>query len=213
MNNIFLAKVLNSDDRDVVRYIEFKGFECGHYFSGLHTYGACFYGFEAELREMVENDFDSIETILTKEEFLKLFELNDELKDLGYGIEEGSDKYNKGLEIIKEYQDTIEKKLLSKENEELFEKVIADEKEFIKNEYSLIDDEIEDIYSSRDLDFQDRAIISCVFDDFDDMVENEKWNLGYQDIKYFNDEEFGNDLLDSDYYKELDSGKIVYYSC
>ena len=34
-----------------------------------------------------------METILTKDEFIKLFKLNDELKALGYGIEKDSDKY------------------------------------------------------------------------------------------------------------------------
>lgn len=125
-NRLFLAKVKNSDDRDVVKYIEFTSFECNHYFGGLHIEGACFNGYEKEFRDLVENNFKELETILTKDEFIKLFKLNDELKALGYGIEKDSDKYNKGLEIIKEYENTIEKKLQSNENKELFKKVIAD---------------------------------------------------------------------------------------
>ena len=213
MEKIFLAKVKNSDDRDIVKYIEFTGFECNHYFGGLHIEGACFSGFEKEFRNLVENNFEELETILTKDEFIKLFKLNDKLKALGYGIEKDSDKYNKGLEIIKEYQNTIEKKLQSNENKELFEKVIEDEKEYVKNEYNLSDLEVDDIFENYGLEYQDRAIISHIFRDFDDMVYEEKFNFGYDEQPYFDDEAFGDDLLNSESYLELDSGKIVEYAC
>ena len=211
-NRLFLAKVKNSDDRDIVKYIEFTGFECNHYFGGLHIESACFSGFEKEFRNLVENNFEELETILTKDEFIKLFKLNDELKALGYGIEKDSDKYNKGLEIIKEYQDTIEKKLQSNENKELFEKVIEDEKEYVKKEYNLSDLEVDDIFENYGLEYQDRAIISHIFRDFDDMVYEEKFNFGYDEQPYFDDESFGYDLLENENYYKLDSGKIVSYN-
>ena len=211
MDRIFLAKEKNSDDRDVVKYIEFGGFECGHYFGGLHIHGACFCGFEKELRDIVENHFEDLETILTKEEFLKLFELDDELDSLGYGIEKDSDKYNRGIEIITEYQNTIEKKLLSDENTALFEKVITEEKEYLKNQYDLTNEEVDYIFDNYTLEYQDRAIVGYVFDDFDDMVEEEKYSFGYDKIPYFDDEAFGNDLLENDSYLQLKSGKIVSY--
>ena len=208
---LFLAKVKNSDDRDVVKYIEFEGFECGHYFSGLHIVGACFSGFEKEFRDLVNNDYESLETVLTKDEFIKLFKLNDELKALGYGIEKDSVKYNKGLELIEEYKNTIEKKLLSDENKKLFEKVIKDEKEYIKDEYNLTDDEVDEIFDNYNLKYQDRAIIGTIFNDKYEMIEEEKFNFGYDEQPYFDDESFGNDLLESESYLELESGRIVYY--
>ena len=211
-NRLFLAKVKNSDDRDIVKYIEFTGFECNHYFGGLHIEGACFGGFEKEFRNLVENNFEELETILTKDEFIKLFKLNDELKALGYGIEKDSDKYNKGLEIIKEYENTIEKKLKSNENKELFEKVIADEKEYVKNKYNLSDLEVNDVFKNYHLEYQDRAIIGYIFKDFDDMVYEEKFNFGYDKQPYFDDESFGYDLLNSENYYKLDGGKIVSYN-
>ncbi len=211
-NELFLAKIKNSDERDVVKYIEFTGFECDHYFGGLHIKGACFCGFEKELRDLVENNFGELETILTKDDFIKLFELNDELKTLGYGINKDSDKYNKGIEIIKEYENTIEKKLKSNENKNLFEKVIADEKEYVKNEYALSDLEINDIFKNYHLEYQDRAIIGNIFRDFDDMVHEEKFNFGYDEQPYFDNESFGRDLLESGHYYQLDSGKIVSYN-
>lgn len=212
MSNIFLAKIKNSDDRDVVKYLEFNGFECDHYFGGLNLHGACFSGFEKEFREIVENDFDRLETILTKEDYNKLFALNDELKALGFGIEKNSDKYNRGTEIVEEFKSTIGVKLASSENDELFQKVIADEKEYVKKQYNLTDDEVNYIFENYGLEYQDRAIIGCVFNDFYDFVEEEKFQLGYDKVPYFNDEEFGRDMLESEYYLELESGKIVSYN-
>lgn len=211
MERVFLAKELNSDDRDIVKYIEFNGFECGHYFGGLHIVGACFSGFEKEFRDKVENDFENIETILTKEEFKHLFELDDKLNELGFGIEKDSDKYNKGMEIIAEFENTIGKKLSSDENKKLFEKIVADEKEYVKNEYDLTDEEVEEIFDNYGLEYQDRAIVGTIFNDKYDMIEEEKFSFGYDKQPYFDDESFGNDLLESESYLELESGKIVLY--
>ena len=211
MKRVFLAKELNSNDRDIVKYIEFNGFECGHYFGGLHIEGACFCGFEKEFRDLVENNFEELETILTKEEFKHLFELNDKLDELGFGIEKDSDKYNKGMEIIAEFENTIGKKLLSDENKKLFEKVVADEKEYVKNEYDLTDEEVEEIFDNYGLEYQDRAIVGTIFSDKYDMIEEEKFSFGYDKQPYFDDESFGNDLLESESYLELESGRIVYY--
>lgn len=91
------------------------------------------------------------------------------------------------------------------------EKVIADEKEYVKNEYDLTDDEVETIFENYGLEYQDRAIVGYVFRDFDEMVEEEKFSLGYDKVPYFNDEEFGNDLLENGNYLQLNSGKIVSY--
>lgn len=211
MERIFLAKELNSDDRDIVKYIEFNGFECGHYFSGLHIVGACFCGFEKEFREKVETDYENLETILTKEELEQMFVLNDELKALGYGIEKDDERYQKGIEIIEKFENTIGKKLLSDENKKLFEKVVADEKEYVKNEYDLTDEEVEEIFENYNLEYQDRAIVGTIFSDKYDMIEEEKFSFGYDKQPYFDDESFGNDLLESESYLELESGRIVYY--
>lgn len=211
-NRLFLAKVKNCDDRDAVKYIEFAGFECDHYFGGLHIEGACFCGFEKDFRDLVENNFEELETILTKDDFIKLFELNDKIKALGFGISRDSERYKQGLEIIKEYENTIEKKLQSNENKELFQKVIKDEKEYVKNKYNLGDSEVDDIFENYGLEYQDRAIIGNIFRNFDDMVYEEKFNFGYDDQPYFDDESFGRDLLDSENYYKLDSGKIVSYN-
>lgn len=207
----FIAKIKNDDDRDCVKYIEFGGFECEHYFSLFHIGGACFCGFEKEFYDMIINNFDELETILTQDDFIKLFKADEELRDLGYGITRGDDRYNKGMEIIDSIS-YIEDKLKSNENKELFEKVINDEKIYCMKEWDLTSSEIDYVfkeYKGCNEIYQDRGIIGCVFKDRDEMAEEEKFNFGYEKQPYFDNEAFAEDLLENDYYLELESGKIV----
>ena len=207
----FIAKIKNDDDRDCVKYIEFGGFECEHYFSLFHIQGACFCGFEKEFYDMVVNNFDELETILTQDDFIKLFKANEELKGLGCGITRGDDRYNKGMEIINNIL-YIEDKLKSNENKELFEKVVNDEKIYCMEEYDLTSSEINYIfkeYKKYDEIYQDRGIIGCIFKDRDEMAEEEKFSFGYGNQPYFDNEAFAEDLLENGYYLELESGRIV----
>lgn len=185
----FVAKIKNDDDRDCVIYIEFGGFECEHYFSLFHIEGACFCGFEKEFYDMIVNNFDKLETILTKDDFMKLFKANEELRDLGYSITRGDDRYNKGMEIINGVS-YIEDKLKSNENKELFEKVINDEKIYCMKEYGLTSSEIDYIFEEYNGIYQDRGIIGCVFKDRDELAEEEKFSFGYENQKYFDNEAF-----------------------
>ena len=43
-------------------------------------------------------------------------------------------------------------------------------------------------------------------------INEEKFNFGYDEQPYFDDESFGYDLLESENYYKLDSGKIVSYN-
>ena len=218
-NYIFLAKIEDINKRDCVYYLDDTSFEFeyGHYFRGLMVCGASFCGFLEELKEEVNNNFDKVKTILTKEEFSELFKLHDEVKALGYGIEKDNDKYNKGLELCNKANELFEK-LYTKENLDLFNEVIIEEKEWVKNEYSLSSEDVDVLFDnyghgySCDLGYRDRGIISTIFDDFDNMVYEEKFNFGYNDIPYFDDKAFGEDLLENSSYYKLPSGKIVYYS-
>lgn len=207
----FIAKIKNSNDRDSVFYIEFGGFECEHYFNLFHLVGACFSGFEEELYDMVLNDFDNLETILTKEEFIRLYHAKEEISKLGYGIVRDSEKYNAGIKIFDSIKD-IQEKLKGKENNDLFNKVIEEEKAICMEEYDLTKEEVDYVFQCYREVYQDRSIIGAVYEDKQDLAENEKFSLGYDKIPYFDDEAFVNDLLESYYYLELDSGRIVYLS-
>ena len=217
MENLFLAKIKNSDDRDCVFYVELSGFECGHYFGGLHLGGACFSGYQEEFRKIVDNDFDTLETIYTKEEIQELFRLNDELKSLGYGIEKDSDKYNKGIELLNKI-DCMLDKLRSGDNEELFQNVIEEEKEYCMQEYNLSKEQIDDIFNEYNSVYQDRAIICAVFEDKEDLFRDCAFNglidnvsdelIDYIDVESYVDDK----ILIYDCYYELDDGRIVYYA-
>lgn len=207
---IFLGRI-KDDDRDCCKYITVDGFECGHYFGGLHVQGACFSGFETEFRELITNDFGKFETILTQEECLKLFEINDRLKALGFGIKQDSEKYFKGLDILKEF-DTIINKLSSEENDVFFKKIQESEKEYCMQEFDLTMEEIDKVFNEYQLEYRDRAIIGGVFKDRYDLGEEEKWNFGYDNLPYFDTNAFVEDLLNNESYLELDSGKIVAYN-
>lgn len=207
MKTIFLGRK-KEDDRDCCVYIEVAGFECNHYFGGLRIRGACYSGFEKEIREFITEHFEEFETILTQAEALKLFEINDKIEALGYGIEKDSEKYKQGLALLDEFK-PITDKLLSNEGKKFFKEVQESEKEYCMQEYDLTRDEIDEVFDYYNLPYQDRGIISYVFKDKDEFGEEEKLSFGYEDIPYFNTEAFANDLLEEEYYLELDSGKIV----
>ena len=205
----FIGKEKDNDERDVVYYIKFGGFECNHYFSGFHLNGACFSGFKKEFKQLF--DEGKIESILTIQDIEKLYDINNKLADLGFGIEKDSDRYKQGIDLLKEF-DSIKEKLESKENEQLFNKVIEEEKNWCMSKYNLSRSDIDYIFREYNGIYQDRGLILGVYNDFDDMVEQEKWSFGYENIPYFDDEAFGEDLLESGNYLELESGKIVYLS-
>lgn len=155
--NKFLLKI-NENDRDCVKYIdteEIGAFECGHYFVGLRINGACFSGY---LEEIKEQNFKNITTILTEEELKRLFEFDEKIRELGYGIVQGDKRYQKGLEYKAEIQDIIDK-LNGKDNEKLFEKVQEEEKEVLKKEYDLTDEDIDYIFDNYGLEYRDKCII------------------------------------------------------
>lgn len=146
----------------------------------------------------------------------ELFRLNDELKSLGYGIEKDSDKYNKGIELLNKINCMLDK-LKSGDNEELFQNIIEEEKEYCMQEYNLSREQIDDIFDNYNSVYQDRAIICAVFEDkeelFRDCAFNGLIDISEDLIDYIDVESYVNDnILCDDYYYELDDGRIVYYA-
>ena len=206
---LFLYREKAADDRDCCAYIEDKNprFECGHYFGGVGLHGACYCGHDFP-------DYDEIETVLTKTEYEELIAYNKAINDLGYGIKKGDERYNKGIELSKSVQHIFDK-LKSSEAKEFQQTIIESEIEYLKDEYSLSDEDIEKIFDEYYLDYRDRGIVGCVFNDSSDLGYEEAWQLGY--IKngdtiaerYFDYEKFGEDLLEDENYLELDDGRVV----
>ena len=206
---IFLYKD-NTEDRDCCAYIEARAerFECGHYFGSVILHGACYSGHDFA-------DYDDIKTVLTEEEYNQLIKFNKDINDLGYGITKGDERYNKGIELCKAIQ-PIYDKLLSEENEEFFEQIQEEEKEYLMDEYNLDEDDIETIFDNYGLDYRDRAVVGHVYDDTYDLGYETAWSYGYVGNgdsimdRYFDFEKFGEDLVNKDeYYCQLADGRCV----
>jgi hypothetical protein len=184
---LFLFKENNTQDRDCVKYIRVRDLEENHLCidGKFNVHGA---SFSMSLKD--EYDFNDIETILTKEEFLALC---------------NPKKHFDFTEIIG--------KLKSDENNRLFEHIIVDEKEFIEHQYNIDNEDVEYIFNNYGLNYQDRGVIGHIFDDIEEASQEEAEQLGFvneSNRKYFDYEKFGEDLLQGEQYLELPSGKIVY---
>lgn len=210
MSYLFLYREKSADDRDCCAYIETKNprWECDHYFGGVNLHGACYCGKKFP-------EYEDIETVLTEREYNELIEFDKAINELGYGIEKGDERYNKGIKLSKGIQHIFDK-LNSNEAKEFQEHIIESEIEYLKDEYSLSDDDIEKIFNEYYLDYRDRGIVSCVFDDSSDLGYEEAWELGYIkngdsiSERYFNYEKFGEDLVNEcERYVELDDGRVV----
>lgn len=185
----FLFKENGTNDRDCVRYVELKDLKENHICCDgkFNVHGACF---STSLKD--DNiSYEDITTILTEEEFKAL--CNPEGKDLTSIIE----------------------KLESEENVELFEQIIEEEKEYLMDEYGFDEEDIKHIFDEYYLDYRDRGIVGCVFDDAYDLGYEEAYSCGYIDRnsiveRYFDFEKFGEDLLEEEQYTQLNDGKCVY---
>lgn len=205
---LFLYKE-NTEDRDCCAYIKSKPlrWECGHYFGSVTLHGACYCGHNFA-------NYEDIRTILTKEEYNQLVKFNADINALGFGITEGSEKYNKGVELCKTIQ-PIYDKLLSEENQEFFVAIQVEEIEYLMNEFNLDEDDVQRIFDEYGLDYKDRGVVSCVFNDTYDLGYEEAWSCGYirnnDSImeRYFDFERFGEDLLEDERYMQLNDGRIA----
>lgn len=204
---IFLYRTKAADDRDCCAYIKPIRFECGHYFSCVGVYGACYSKSDFE-------PYENIDTFLTEEEYNKLLSIKKSIEELGYGITKGDERYEKGIEICKEYQ-TIIDKLESKEGQDFYSEIVADEMNYMMSVYNLDEDDINDIYNNYTLDYMDRAMIGCVYDDVEELAYEEiDCYINTKELNfimnYFDYESFGRDLVNNDErYYELSDGRII----
>lgn len=204
---IFLYKE-NTEDRDCCAYIEAKPmrWECDHYFGSIILHGACYSDHNFA-------PYENIKTILTEDEYNQLVKFNEEINALGFGIVKGDERYNKGVELCNSIQ-SIYDKLLSTENEKLFNEIVEEEKEYLIDEYRFNEEDIEQIFNEYYLDYRDRGIVGCVFDSVYDLGYSEAYSLGYVDSnsvveRYFDFEKFGEDLLEEEQYVQLNDGRCV----
>lgn len=188
MSRIFLYKE-NTDDRDCVAYIDIEDLQNNYLCVDNHfnIEGACY-------SKSLRNDFEyeDIVTVLTEEEIKTL------INPIGKNLT------------------TIIEKLQSKENQDLFNQIIEEEKEYLMDEYNLSEYDMKKIFEKYYLEYRDRGIISCIFANAYDCGYEEAWSCGYIENgntvqeRYFDFERLGQDLADQDEkYLELDDGRIV----
>ena len=182
----------NSEDRDCCAYIRIEDLKTAHRAidGNFIIHGACY------SKSLKDVNFEDVKTILSEPEFNTLCNYNGE--DL--------------TEIIN--------KLLSEENNTLFEEVQEEEAEFLRDEYALYEEELEAIFDKYYLDYRDRAVVGCVFKDAYDLGYEEAYSLGIIDNhmeksgfdygRYFDFEKFGEDLTEEESYCELPDGRIAY---
>lgn len=212
MSEIFLYRIKETDDRDACAYIEPPEFECGHYFRGIILHGSCYCNSDWK-------EYSEIETVLTEAEYSALRDFDEQIGKFGYGIKQGSEKYEQGMKLCANIQPIFDK-LNGEEAREFYEQIIAEEKQIVMDEYGLSEEQVETAFREYPLadSYQDRSIVGSIFDDVSDLGYEEAFSLGYikkDDFvseKYFDYEKFGQDLVDEEeMFLELDDGRCVCY--
>lgn len=208
-DRVFLYKE-NSEDKDCCAYISTtpSKFECGHYFSSVTLEGACYSGHNFA-------DYSNIKTVLTETEYNKLVQFAKDIEGLGFGIKEDDDRYKKGVELCKAIQPVYDR-LLSEDNGQLFEEVQEEEKEYLMDKYSLDEEDVQTIFDEYYLEYRDRAVVDYVYRDTEELGEEEAKSLGIVDWKmnditsrYFDFEQFGEDIANDENHLQLSDGRVV----
>lgn len=187
----FAYKIKNSNDRDCVAYIDTTQYKNQITNYPVRVEGSC-YSCSIDTHTKFIS-YSEIETILTENEYNKL--LNPNGTDLTY----------------------IMNKLESEENQDFFENVIQEEIEYLKDEFCLSDENIEEIFTYYFLDYKDRSIISAIYDSVEDLaveIVEEFYNIPDILKNYIDYDSFGdNELLENEEYIKLSDDRIVRLSC
>lgn len=191
----FLLKT-NEDDRDCVKYIYFE--ENGDFYFPA----ACFGGIPKEEMETILQNYDEITTALTRDELVKLFEIDNKWH---------KDRAKEDKEFIQYIKDVLD----SAKAQEIWEQVQAEERDYLADEYGFNRNDIMDIFYNYSLPYRDRAVICRVWDDTYSIGEDyvdECCNIDNWLEKYIDFERLGDDLAHDGNYFELDDGRIVEFN-
>lgn len=138
--------------------------------------------------------YEDVETILTKEEF---------------------DTLANRIPITKEMVQTIIDKLYSDENEDFLNTIVDRELEYLKEEYNLSDNDIDNIKNDLEAKkyFLDRNCICHVYNSYEELgqyIIDEFYDIPQNLQSYFKVEDFGYDVVDEDArYMVMDDYRIV----
>lgn len=198
MKTVFIYKDnTSSDDCSSMRYIKIpeNNKELFEYENSFMSIDICGIDAWIDFRNIKKED---ITTILSQNDIDSICKYNKEIK---------AAKYRDGTMIVKTYLKPIFKKLMSKENKELYLALIKQEKEFLVKKYNLSMKDINYIIKQYPFgDYIDRAMIIKVYDDKEKFAEDEGWDCGYitnKNYTYINLEKLGDYLLKGVRYYEL----------
>ena len=153
-----------------------SGFGCGTHSSWTRIY----------------NEFDNVETILTKEQF---------------------DMLANRIPITKDGIKAIIEILNSDENEQLLNKIVDQELLVLQDIYSLEDEDIKELKMDYDIYYLDRNCVAQVFKDYEELgrfIIEESYNLPRELYPYFNYENYGYDVVNEEsQYINLVDGRII----
>ena len=141
-----------------------SGFGCGTHSSWIRIF----------------NEFDKVETILTKEQF---------------------DMLANRIPITKEGIKAIIEILNSDENDNLLNKIVEQELLALKEKYSLEDEDINELKMDYDICYLDRNCIAQVFKDYEELgryIIEETYNMPKELLPYFDYEDYGYDVVNDD---------------
>lgn len=138
--------------------------------------------------------YEDVETILTKEEF---------------------DTLANRIPITKEMVQTIIDKLYSNENEDFLNTIVDRELEYLREEYNLSYNDIDNIKNQVSHKFYlDRNCICQIYDSYKEfgqyILESHFSDIPHNLLSYFNTEDFGYDVVNEDpMYMVMDDNRIV----
>ena len=157
-----------------------SGFGCGTHSSWTRIY----------------NEFDNVETILTKEQF---------------------DMLANRIPITKDGIKAIIEILNSDENEQLLNKIVDQELLVLQDIYSLEDEDIKELKMDYDTYYLDRNCISHIYENYEELgrfIIEESYNLPRELYPYFNYENYGYNVVDEgSQYINLIDGRIIEMYC
>ena len=198
----------NIEDRDACKYLNYETpanhFHCEHYFGGVRLCGPNFWGGNFP-------PYDEVETFLTEEEYNKLISTDKELSELGYNIKKGDERYNKGIALCESLEPIFDK-LRSEEAVAFKKEIMESEQEMMRDEYDLSFEDVETILDYRYDEYEDKGIVSCVYEDYEDLgmhYAEEVDSIPDHVQPYFDYERYGEDLAEEERFVELSDGRIV----
>ena len=144
----------------------------------------------------IYNEFDNVETILTKEQF---------------------DMLANRIPITKDGIKAIIEILNSDENEQLLNKIVDQELLALQEIYSLDEADIKELKMDYDIYFLDRNCVAQVFENYEEIgrsIIEECYNIPRELHRYFNYKDYGYDVVDEgSQYINLIDGRIIEIYC